>query len=112
MEAEYVAATETGKDIILLRNLIKEISETLIKTTILCDNEAAIGLALKCGVCENRRRTGHMKLRNHIMRDWIEVGLFNVVYVSSEENIIADVFTKLLRNSKFLSSRKRLRLSE
>jgi hypothetical protein len=57
MEAEYVAASESSKDIIFIRNLIKEITDSVLKATVLCDNEAAIKIALEC---ENRRRTRHI----------------------------------------------------
>lgn len=58
MESEYVAATETAKDLLFLKNLIEELTMKPIQSKLLCDNQAAIGHALKC---ENRRRTRHME---------------------------------------------------
>jgi hypothetical protein len=56
MEAEYVAALESSKDIIFIRNLIKEITDSVLKATVLCDNEAANKLALSVKIAEELDR--------------------------------------------------------
>ena len=68
------------------------------------DNIGAIFLA------ENRNsseRTKHIDIKYHYVRQQIDLGLVDVKFVKSEENI-ADLFTKSLRGDSFESHQDKL----
>jgi hypothetical protein len=96
-EAEYVAATNSLKDVIWLRSLISEIRAPIITPTIvMCDNQGAITLT------QNNKfhpRTKHIDIRYHFIREAVNDGKVVLVYCPTSANV-ADIFTKALARSK------------
>ena len=93
-EAEYMALTETSKHTMWLRQLIPVLipstSLPLPPTTIFGDNQGANALS-KNPV--DHRRTKHIHIRHHYIRELITNGEIVVKYVNTKDNV-ADVFTK------------------
>ena len=108
-EAEYVALSEIVNEIRFLRQ-VKEFMAPPIDTDIQIheDNEGAIKMA------KNRfssKRTRHVDVKHHIVRDTVEEGVVDIKHVRSEEQH-ADVLTKALdvktfeRHARFLMNSK------
>lgn len=95
-EAEYVAASECSNELIWFIRLLKSIGHDLSVAHLHCDNDPAISFA------KNRRqgrRTRHIDVRYHVVRQYLQDGFFTISYVPSKKNR-ADIFTKTLdRNS-------------
>ena len=92
-ESEYVALSEMVNELRFLRQ-VKEFMEPPIDERIRIheDNEGAIKMA------KNRfssRRTRHVDVKHHIVRDAIDGGVVSVEHVRSEEQH-ADILTKAL----------------
>ena len=90
-EAEYVALSETTKELMWLRRL-DNVEEGKHPTLLRGDNQGSIKLAEDP---QYRRRTRHIHVRYHYVREQIEIGNIHVEYVSTEENL-ADILTKAL----------------
>jgi len=97
-EAEYLAANEGGREIVFLNEVLDELG--LIRTdSILClDNVSAIKLA-KNPVFH--KRTKHVKIKYHWIRQAIKEEEFKIKWVASED-MGADFLTKAV-DSKILS---------
>ena len=91
MEAEYIAASETGKSIVWLRQLLEEL-DFGTTFTLKCDNQAAIRLLKNP---EFYSRSKHISLKFHWIRSHLEEKSFAIEYVPTNENI-ADIMTKPL----------------
>jgi len=90
-EAEYIAATHAAKQVLCHRSLFKELDLPLPTTsTIFTDNQAAISIAYHL---EFHARTKHINISHHFLRDLIEAGTLNTVYIETGKNL-ADIFTK------------------
>ena len=96
-EAEYVAATEAGKEIIWISNLLKSIGVRDLHTELYLDNQSAIKLA-KNPVFH--QRTKHIDVRFHKIREWIEERRFELKYVPTKE-MAADFLTKVVTPKVF-----------
>jgi transposase InsO family protein len=92
-EAEYVAATHCAKQVIWHRSLLTEVGLPLPSTsTIFSDNQAAVSIAHHP---EHHARTKHINIAHHFLRDLVQDGVLNLVYIKTEDNL-ADIFTKPL----------------
>ncbi|KAJ3543106.1 hypothetical protein NMY22_g3260 [Coprinellus aureogranulatus] len=90
-EAEYISATHVAKQVIWLRSLLTELGLPLPKTsTIFSDNQSSISIAHHP---EFHARTKHIDIAYHFLRDLVDSGVLNLVYIRTEENL-ADLFTK------------------
>ena len=90
-EAEYMAlclAAQEGKYLMSFLNEVMDLNQT--QFVISCDNQGANALA-KNPI--NRKRSKHIDIRYHFIRDEISEGRLSLQYIPSEENI-ADIFTK------------------
>jgi hypothetical protein len=92
-EAEYVAVSETTREIKFIMQVLESMSLKVdYPITVHVDNVGAIFLA-------NNRTTGertkHVDIRHHFVREYIEEGIVKIVFVRSREND-ADIFTKNL----------------
>ena len=63
----------------------------------LVDNQSAINMAESY---ENSKRTRHIDIKFHYIKDIVAKGLIKLKYISTSENI-ADILTKSLCNVKF-----------
>lgn len=98
MEAEYIAASEASKELIWIRRLLCEILANELDVPIFyMDNQSAIRLIKNP---EFHKRSKHIDIRYHFIREKFEEAEFVLEYVSSD-NMIADIFTKSLPKEKF-----------
>ena len=95
-EAEYMALTQTAKEIQYLRSFIEELtgSEILEPTTIHADNTASIKVATSSST-----RMKHIKIRFHFIKQCIEEGTVTLQYCPTE-HMTADILTKALGKDK------------
>lgn len=95
-EAEYLAATETCRQLQWVKSLIQELGlsdhvEGATRTNLHVDNQAAISLIKNH---DNHRRSKHIALRNFFCREQHENGKITVSYVPSNLQL-ADALTKV-----------------
>lgn len=104
-EAEYIAASDAASESVWLRDFLCELGFQLDKPTTLCiDNQSAIRLIKNT---EHHKRTKHIDIKYHYIREQVENNVIKVCYVCSEKQL-ADMFTKPLTRDKFISNRKAL----
>lgn len=96
-ESEYVAASLATKELIWLRQLFSEVNVNTDTSTIFIDNQSAIKLIQNPVF---HKRTKHIEIHYHFIREKYEQGMLNVEYVATEKQI-ADIFTKALTHLKF-----------
>ena len=112
-EAEYIALSQSMRDLIPSRELLDEVSQILqysapdqSKTisTVFEDNNGALELA-KCP--RMRPRTKHIAIKYHHFREHVTSGNIKVESIDTSVQI-ADIFTKPLTRTKFETLRKLL----
>lgn len=99
-EAEYMAMSTASQEILWLNTLLKEMfSHVNVKKHIklFVDNQAAL-LISKNDVYHDR--TKHIDIRYHHVRECIQNGIYEVEWVSTQEQL-ADIFTKGLGANQF-----------
>ena len=97
-EAEYVALAEAAQEAMWLQKLNSDLlGKNVSNTVIFEDNQSAICIA-KSQI--SRRRTKHIEIKFHFIRDLVETDRINLVYCPSED-MIADMLTKGLPISRF-----------
>ena len=89
-EAEYIAITDVAKEISWFKLLLKELGHHQDNVTIYEDNEAAIKISKNP---QDHKRTKHIQVRYHYVRDQIRDGIFHLQYVPTAHQL-ADLFTK------------------
>jgi hypothetical protein len=98
-EAEYVAATHAAKECIWLHRLTGELFPSLhTQTTLFCDNQAALKLAMDDNY---HARTKHINIRFHFIRQVIASSTIKMVYCPTDD-MMADVLTKVLLHWKVM----------
>ena len=105
-EAEYVALGAAGKEGMFFVHFLKELGMdlNLLPIDIYIDNKGAAQIA------ENRvnnRRTRHIDIRHHYIRDLIEDRVYNLEYIAGDSNL-ADIFTKPLGTAQFTKYARRI----
>lgn len=91
-EAEYIALSETCKDIKCFRQLLPQAGIDCDGATVVrCDNNPAITWTEPLST----KFPKHIDVRYNFVRDLVEQDDVKIVYTSSESNI-ADIFTKPL----------------
>lgn len=104
-ESEYVAAAAAAKEVCWLRKLLSGIGYRCDKRTVLyVDNQSAIKLVKNP---QFHKRTKHIDIRYHFIREKHESGELEVKYVPSESQL-ADIYTKALPRDRFLYLRDSL----
>lgn len=92
-EAEYVAATHAAKQVLWYRALFDELGLWQPTTsTLFTDNQSAIAIAHNP---QFHSRTKHIDIALHFLRDHVQSGTLNTVYVNTKDNL-ADILTKAL----------------
>ena len=90
-EAEYKAASDACRQMAWLRNFGQELGDNMTAPTPLClDNQGSIFLAVNPAV---DRRTKHIEIRYHFIREFYEKGETDIFFVASEDQL-ADALTK------------------
>ena len=104
-EAEYRAVANAAAECCWLRNLLRELHVHIDKATVIYyDNVSAVYLS------ENpvhHRRTKHVELDIHFVREKVALGQFRVLHIPTERQI-ADVMTKGLPTPLFNEFRNSL----
>jgi hypothetical protein len=101
-EAEYIAASETGREIVAMRIQLAELGEAQeAPTPLRIDNESAIRMALEEG---NHGRRKHINVKHHYLRELVAEQLVVLEWVPTSEQQ-ADMLTKATSRSQFFSMR-------
>jgi hypothetical protein len=97
-EAEYVAQSVSVQEVMWLRSMMKELSETQDNETLIVhsDSQSAINLA-KNPVLHGRSK--HIDIRFHFIRNAINEGIVKLKYVPTNDNP-ADILTKAVDRIK------------
>ena len=111
-KAEYVALSQSMRDVIPLMNLIEEASDLwstdTFKPQIICklfeDNNKALELAK---APKYRPCTKHIALKYHHFREHVKQGKVDIQAIDTKDQI-ADQFTKALADNTFLYLRDKL----
>lgn len=109
-EAEYVAMCEGAKEIIFYRHLLTELRLTEycnVATVINSDNQGAEFLVRNP---VTKKRSKHIDIKYHYLREKYESNDIDIIYVPSAENV-ADLLTKCLPKSKHMNCCKLLQLN-
>ncbi|MBW0472312.1 hypothetical protein O181_012027 [Austropuccinia psidii MF-1] len=93
-EAEYKALTDLSKEVLWLRQLVKELSlcDFDSPTIIFEDNQGCINTA-NSDSNSNTRQMKHVDIKLHFIREAIWNGLIKVIYIPSDK-MLADFMTK------------------
>ena len=103
-EAEYVALSGAVKEVLFLRQ-VQEFMEPSMRVgavDVFEDNEGAIKLAVNKHAS---RRTKHIDVKHHLVRDVSDAGKVRIVYVRTADQH-ADLFTKPLDMQKLYKHAK------
>lgn len=97
-EAEYIALSEACKEATYLQSFVASLLQTTMSPiSLYVDNQSTIKLALNSVA---HRRTKHVDIRFHYVRQCVENSTVALQYVPTEDNV-ADVLTKPLGRIKF-----------
>ena len=105
-EAEYMSLSDCSRQVAWIKMLLEEIGYKLGPLPICSDNQGAIFISSN-PITE--RRSKHIDIRYHYVRELVEDKKVEVFYVSTDDNP-ADLFTKNLGRIKFLKFREMLGL--
>lgn len=101
-EAEYMAACEATKEIVWLRQLLHDVNISVDEASkLFVDNQSAIRLIHNP---EFHKRTKHIDIRFHFIREQLHNKVIDVQYKCSEEQL-ADILTKPLLPERFRALR-------
>ena len=89
-EAEYMALSDMTREVMHLIHMIGEFATVPRPITVFCDNKGAIFLGDKA---INNKRSKHIDIRFHFVRDHIQKGDIVTEYVGTKDNY-SDVLTK------------------
>jgi hypothetical protein len=94
MEAEYIAASHSGRELMFVRNLLGELMEQPLErpSPMNCDNQSAITVAENPAMHDKAK---HFALKYHYIRDLVDEKDVTLHYCPSGENP-ADLLTKIL----------------
>ena len=108
-EAEYVAIAEVVKDIAWLHTMLQELQiDHEVPIKVFSDNQGAIKLVHNPVF---HRRTKHIDIRHHYIRDEQENGLIQLDYIRTDEQP-ADMMTKSLCSPSLEKCKTRIGLSK
>jgi hypothetical protein len=101
-EAEYIAASETAREVVAMRILLAELDTAQAAPTPLrIDNETAIRMALEEG---NHGRRKHINVKHHYIRELVTDELVVLEWVPTSEQQ-ADMLTKATSRKQFFAMR-------
>lgn len=104
-ESEYVAAATAAKEVAWLRKLLKDLDCPVDQPTkLLVDNQSTIKLIRNP---EFHKRTKHIDIKFHFIREKVENDELDVAYVCSEYQL-ADLLTKALPRNRFYNIKSKL----
>ena len=111
-ESEYIALSQSLRDVLPLMEILKEIilpipsddKVPVVHCTIFEDNKGCIDLVETPSM---RPRTKHIALKYHHFRSSVKSGSVSIKYIETGDQI-ADIFTKALNDPQFYKLRKEL----
>ena len=103
-EAEYVAAASCCAQLLWIKQQLSDFGLKIEQVPIFCDNTSAINIAKNL---VQHKRTKHINIRHHFLRENVEKGLISMNFCTTEEQI-ADIFTKALAREHFEGNRLEL----
>jgi hypothetical protein len=97
-EAEYCALADACRALLALLNFLDEVG-IKVKTPVdvYCDSRSGKAIAESPGL---KRRSKHIAIRHHFVRDLVAEGRIKLRHIPSEENV-ADLLTKPLGKTLF-----------
>ncbi|PHT51605.1 Retrovirus-related Pol polyprotein from transposon TNT 1-94 [Capsicum baccatum] len=98
--AEYIAATKAGKEMIWLKNFLRDLGLDQMEYVVYCDSQSAIDL-IKNSMYH--ARTKHIDVRYHWIREQIENESFHIKKIHTSENP-ADMLTKIIGTLSLLEN--------
>lgn len=96
-EAEYIACAMAAMDVVYFQRILVDLKCNVLIPLIYVDNQSALNM---CESYENSRRTRHIDIKYHYIKDLIHKKLIELEYIKTQDNV-ADIFTKSLNNIKF-----------
>ncbi|XP_070007243.1 secreted RxLR effector protein 161-like [Nicotiana sylvestris] len=105
-EAEYVAAASCYAQLICIKQQLEDFGVLTESMPLLCDNTSALNMAKNL---VQHKRTKHIDVRHHFLRDHMEKGLICLKFCSTKDQIV-DIFTKALSREQFERNRVKLGL--
>jgi hypothetical protein len=106
-EAEYIALSSAVQEALWIRRFLSDLSINVSNPMIIFeDNVGAIAMANNP---VNHRRTKHIDIKYHFIREAVQAGHVELVYCSTKL-MIADILTKPLARSRFEDLRHELGL--
>lgn len=96
-EAEFIAAAESIRDLLWLESLMSELGIVYNKPKLRCDSQTAIKLIMNP---EFPRRTKHIDLKYHFIRDHYSKRAFDLEYIPTQ-NQLADFLTKVIARDQY-----------
>ena len=103
-EAEYLSLSDTCRQVVWINSVLRELHIQVHSVPLCGDNQGSIFIATNA---VQEKRTKHIDIRYHYIRQVVEQGEVTLYYVPSEQNP-ADMLTKNLARDKFLNCRKGL----
>ncbi|GKE75323.1 hypothetical protein Tco_1537364 [Tanacetum coccineum] len=104
-EAEYMAIVEAGKELVWLKNFLKELDRAQTECFLFCDNQSAIHL-MKNPVFHGQ--TKHIRIRYHYIREPVSEGTLSLKRILGAKNP-ADILTKVVTTKKLCATSTGLR---
>jgi hypothetical protein len=102
VEAEFIAATEACKELLWMKNFLKELGFTQARYVLYCDNQSAIYLGKNLTF---HSRSKYIDVRYHWIRDVLNSKLLELEKVHTDDNG-ADMMTKPLPRDKLETCNK------
>ena len=99
-----MAMSDASKQLMWIRSLITELGYNLAPILVNGDNQGSIFMAQN-PITEKRSK--HIDIKYHVIREYIKEGHIKLYYIPSDENP-ADMFTKVLGRVKFEKFRNML----
>uniref|UniRef100_A0A803L1L9 Retrovirus-related Pol polyprotein from transposon TNT 1-94 n=1 Tax=Chenopodium quinoa TaxID=63459 RepID=A0A803L1L9_CHEQI len=96
VSAEYIAVTEACKELLWMKNFLKELGIKQDKYTLYCDSQSAIHLAKNPTF---HARSKHIGVRYHWIREVFEAKLLHLKKIHTDHNG-SDMMTKTLTMQK------------
>jgi len=107
-EAEYMAASDTTRQLAWIRSLMSELGFNISAIPLIADNQGSIFIGSNPA---QDRRTKHIDIRYHFLKDAVqELKIVELFFIDGKDNP-ADLFTKSLGYIKFTKFRDQLGLT-
>ena len=107
-ESKYASLFKVAQSAEVIRNTLQDMGYSQVATKLLCDNTCATGTANSTA---KQKRSKAINMRFHWIRDRVEDGHFDIMWIAGGENI-ADFFTKNLSVATYKKFKSKIVLSE